>query len=222
MNVLRASVSFGALAFAGMASAQSLYVAGMTPGKFETVTIALNGGSLDVYSGPQTATFGADTFEGYCVDLLHENYPPVTFDVAPVAAAGALNNGARIAQLLNRYAGTVTTAEQGSALQLAIWDVLVDGGDGLGNGTFQASNVSVGAGSFVSTYLSDALVGVSTVATYYQPTSHGPNGDLYQGIIGPGGGHIPNDGPDPVPEPTSMAALGLGALGLLRRRARRA
>ena len=90
----------------------------------------------------------------------------------------------------------------------------MDGGDGLDAGNFKASGYSSGASTLFSSFLADPLIGASDIATVYNPTGHGPNGDVYQALIGPGGDNLTNA----VPEPASLAALGIGGMALLRRR----
>ncbi|CAN5539042.1 hypothetical protein BH11ARM2_BH11ARM2_32690 [soil metagenome] len=213
MNLFRSIALLGLVSAAGAAMADPLSISGMTSGKYYALNIAVYGGNINCYAGPQSATYGTDNFEAYCVDIFHDNYLPVSFDVTPKSASTFLPNGDRIAQLVNKYSSTITNADQGAALQLAIWDVLVDGGDGINTGNFQASGVTAGSMSYVSSFLGDSLTGTSNLATVYNPTYHGPNDNIYQGMIG-AGGPITNA----VPEPASMAALAIGGLALLRRR----
>ncbi|RYG37181.1 PEP-CTERM sorting domain-containing protein [bacterium] len=218
MSTFRSLAFLGLVSVSAAALAGDLSVAGMTPGKNHVINIAYFSSSIAVYAGPQSASYDGDAFEGYCVDLDHAQYPPVTFDVTPTAADGFTTYGARVAQLVNQYGLGVSTADQGAALQLAIWDVLVDGGDGLAVGNFKASGLNTGTTAFFSSYLGDPLTGASSLATIYNPTSHGAGGNVYQALIGPGGDHIANA----VPEPASMIALGLGGMALIRRRRKQA
>jgi hypothetical protein len=83
------------------------------------------------------------------------------------------------------------------------------------NGNFKVTGgLTAGISSYLTSFLSDPLSGASTDVTYYAADNHGPNNNLYQGILGPGAGQ-------PVPEPATMAVLGLGAL-MLRRRSKKA
>ena len=50
-----------------------------------------------------------------------------------------INNGGRAAWLINQYWPQVNTQADGAALQLAIWDVVHDNGDGFSTGRVQQS-----------------------------------------------------------------------------------
>jgi hypothetical protein len=142
------------------------------------------------------------SFPVYCVDNLHSPqigsaYVPIEHPVTDLA------NGARIGYLYQHYAPLVTDADSGAGLQLAIWDVLFDNGDGLSSGTFQASSTS---GTMIAaTNDISGSAGHTAGATWYE----GPAGaNQPQGVVGA----------NPVPEPASLAAVSLGIAALVRRR----
>jgi PEP-CTERM motif len=201
------------MAIGTQANASLLTVESLAPGKYGTVNISFNNQNLYVYAGAlQTKLDGGAAFDAYCVDLTHFDYLPANYEVS-IGTTQSLTNGDRIGKIYNTYAPLVNSGDAGEALQLAIWDVLVDGGDGLDNGNFKASGYSNDALSQFNTILSNPLSGANPTASYYEAANH--DGGLNQNLIGP------YQGAAPVPEPASMAVLGLGALGALRRRKNR-
>jgi hypothetical protein len=211
MKQISLFAALAVLAAGTSAQASLLTVEQMAPGKFGIVNINFNGSGYNVYAGAMSANLdGGSSFDAYCVDLAHFDYLPASYQVAVDSTPSTLPNGARIGQIYNTYASQVNSADSGVALQLAIWDVLVDGGDGLDNGSFKASGYSGDALTSYIAILSTPLGNASTASSYFVALSH-PDGKN-QDLIGP------YQGTGPVPEPTTMAVLGLGALGLLRRR----
>lgn len=212
---LRSFALLGIFSVSGAAMAGTLDVSSMSAGKFQVVNIAVYGGSLSVYAGPQASSYnGGAQFDGYCVDLAHDQYLPASFAATTRGASTFLPNGERIAKLVNQFSSTVNDADKGAALQLAIWDILVDGGDGVNVGNFQASGLTTGTQSYFSSYLTANIAGASSIATVYEADFHGAGNNVNQNLIGAGG----NGGTEAVPEPASMAALAMGGLAFLRRR----
>ena len=106
----------------------------------------------------------------------------------------------------------VTTAAQGAGIQLAIWDIVHDGGDGFSSGRVQAvtdpahpTDASVLA--WANLYESDSLGRSSNLAYIYQNVNLG-NGQPAQMLAGP---LFLDHGPAPAPEPVTLAMVG-GAL----------
>lgn len=214
MRTLKSFAVLAGIVAAAMAPATELLtVHSLTAGKFANVSINYFGSSLSVASGPQLASLGTGAnFDAYCVDLGHWNTLPSSYPV-DVLSTNLLANGQRIAYLYNTYAATVATSTQGAALQLAIWDVLVDNGDGLSAGNLKSS-VSGGILTQANAYLA-ASVGQTGQAAYLRATGHGSNGTKYQNLIGP-------CGPGPtVPGPAAALPFLTSAFAL-RRRTKRA
>jgi hypothetical protein len=186
------------------------------------------------------------TFEAYCVDILGPIFdpgtpqPPATFD----ATAGAMqdwnkytdaqdNAGSYAAWLYNEYAATNAAIDVNTdlgqvsrtALQMAIWNVLYDADFTVESGAFRVSDVSQDddkVRAVANTYLAaldlNQVVARQANATWLQlqDCSVTPCRDV-QDFVGPGAIQ-----PAPVPEPATMSlfAVGLGAMGVRRRRPR--
>lgn len=199
------------LAGASSAHATLLDVDGLMNGEYGVVNVDYNGTSQNVYAGPfATHLDGGATFDSYCVDLSHDIGLPTNYQVA-VTTTAYLTNGAWAARAYNKYHTLVDDSDSGVALQVALWTIVAD------NGQFNSGPLSVGgldqnAYNQVQAILADPLTGISSKAGYYVATDHGPNGNINQNLIG----SVTNA--SAVPEPCSLAALGLGALGLIRRK----
>lgn len=208
-NLKAIAILAGVVAASAASASDSLTVHSLTSGKYASVAINYFGNALNVYSGPQLASLnGGSTFDAYCVDLDHWNTLPSTYPV-DVLSTNLLTNGQRIAYLYNTYATAVATSTQGAALQLAIWDVLVDNGDGLSVGNLKSS-VGGGILSQANTYLASS-VGQTGEASYLRATGHGSNCDRYQDLVGPA---------TPVPGPAAALPF-LTSVLAVRRRAKR-
>jgi len=201
--MFKSSFSVIAVAGAGLACAAPLNLTGLGLG--QNASASLGSLSQNFFSGAQSGNYnGGPSATLFCVDFDKHNSIPTSYDVS-VLTETSLSNGALVGKVFNKFSNFTTNAEA-AALQLAIWDAVYDGGDGLAAGSFKSSSFQ----SEVAAIFAADFTGVSSHITYYAPTSHGPNGDLYQGMITGA----------PVPEPATMAVLALGAGALLRRRRR--
>lgn len=123
------------------------------------------------------------------------------------------------AWLVSTEMPTATTPDMGAALQLAIWDIVEDGGDGLAAGSVAASSdpdnptdpiVLALANAYEKEVLGPDLLGpfqTSEHAFIYVNT-HTDTGAPAQMLIGPEFG----DGPQPIPEPSTFALEGGGLI----------
>lgn len=180
----------------------------------DSATITINGNNENVFAGLfSVGLTGAPAeyhtaFNSLCVDLFHSISQGESWDVDLVPLPNPnLNNSGRAAYLYSTYATSTTTNDNAAGLQLAVWDIITDGGDGLTTGNFQASNIPSGAVTAANNLLADSA-GKSGTATWLVST----NGNK-QNLLGPRS----------VPEPGSMTLLGTCLLPLLgfARRCRR-
>lgn len=171
------------------------------------VTINFPGHSGDqVFAGAFNCSLtGAPTvnpspFNAFCVDLTHTISPGQTWDVFMTRLPdGGLNQSGRIAYLYTTFADGLVSNDDAAGLQLAIWDLLVDGGDGLGTGSFTVASAPAAASTAAANCLTLSEGQIGT-ATWFQSV-----GQDKQNLIGP----------RPVPEPGTLALLGTMALPLL-------
>jgi len=170
------------------------------------------GVNLTVITGENRFKYGSETEKyGYCVDL----QAMAGNGGASKTTTASLNAGMTIGHLLQEFAPQIHASGDkygATAMQLAIWDLLYDTPTGpmaldtqtisLTAGHFKADNVMVNGVAFDPT-------------PYFHMFQSGFNesgiGDVYNGA-----GSIQSFAT--VPEPTSVAALAVGAFALRRRR----
>lgn len=194
-------------AFVVLAQPAAAMVLGLNWGVGESPAhISYNGHNLNVWAGKMAGYVGGTMgnplppndghFFGYvyCVDLDHMITLPTEYQVTESTTA-TINNGARVAWLFKNYSPVASSSGMAAALQLAIWEVLVDNGDGLNSGNFRYSGgLSSFAGNQAQNMLAASLNKSESSARVLRAT-----GAYGQTMIAP-----------PVPEPTPVVLLGLG------------
>lgn len=202
-----------------------------TVAKADTLTVTGTGYGL--YGVPITADMGAwavqinvkinnQPYTAFCVDLF-TNIGFSSYNTTPSNPDTLLPWGTRLAWIYSTYAPLVASAADpnaaAGALQLALWDVRHDGGDGLDNGIIQldTSYRTMSPGSAILS-AANAIVLASQGKSSHQASilyNFSFDGNHAQALITDG------SWPEPTPEPSSMAMMGAGAaawLGHLWRR----
>jgi hypothetical protein len=158
------------------------------------------GGTLGNPLPPNDGNFAGYTF---CVDLEHFIGLPTEYEVE-LLPTSALSHGDRAAWLYNSFAPAAATNLSAASLQLAIWDVVYDNGDGLSTGSFRyTGGLDALASSQASSFIA-ASAGKSSAAGYLKPT-----GSYGQAML-----HT-------VPEPGTLGLLGLSLVSLAGLKMRR-
>ncbi|MBL8067048.1 MAG: PEP-CTERM sorting domain-containing protein [Armatimonadetes bacterium] len=204
--------SAAAMALSAGAHAVNLNIQSMQPGLYQTVTINFNGNNQTVYAGAQKVSIdGGPGTSLYCVDLGHANHFGDSYN-ANVQGLNTLSNGNLVGNLMTNFWSTLDTSTEAAAFQLALWDAVVDGGDGLNAGNFKGVNVSAALSNQFSIYKAamNNAGPENLMISVYNAVDHGPYNKDHQNLIGA----------ESVPEPATMAILGVAAAFAARRRKR--
>ena len=196
--------------------ATTITVTGAGFGQDRVPILTNNGTTLNrSYSGEILVMINGKSQIAYCVDFF-TGIGIGSYNSTFLSPASYLN-GARAAWIYEMNALTAVTNATAAAIQLAIWDVIHDGGDGLNAGNIRLSS----SGSSSLRAAAEALISASAGRTSLNETilqNTAFNGAPAQWLI-TSGKLYPNTA---VPEPTTwtMIAGGLG-LGAWKRRRRR-
>lgn len=194
-----------ALAGAGSAAAATLDVNSYVLG--ERVSVRTAGQTMSVYTSEFQVELDGESGFSYCVDLAQSIGVGETSGwnvLSPEANAGII----RAAWLVDRFHGelapSISQRTAVTALQLAIWETLADGGAGafdLSHGGFAVSygGASSGALSLARSFLVDlSQANLSSFVSSAQWAVHSRRQDQLVFT-------------NPIPEPSSVLLFGLGA-----------
>ena len=161
---------------------------GVSGGQYVALNVSVDGTATANAAGPLSLTLGSSAgatdinsgYNSFCVnDQESINFSGgQTFQVTPQPITTLSNNGCtissaaagRIAYLYNHYGNSSLTGDQAAGLQLAIWELLYDGGS---TPNFSAGNFQV-TSPYGSTSQTDFNAAIAD-ATWYYNDSAGQN-----------------------------------------------
>jgi len=179
------------------------------------VSMLLNGSTTPAaeYATEILITKGGTNYIAYCLDLF-TGIGLDTYDTT-TGLPNSYPNGLRAAWLFENYFQLTTYAEQAVALQVAIWDVIHDGGDGLTSGNIQLDPTLEAALLPLANALVLASFGQSSMNATILYNTVISNGAPAQTLI------TSADAFDtPEPGTVALTAAGLASLWAFRRRIR--
>jgi hypothetical protein len=184
-------------------------------------------GKTSGYGGVFLATLdGSNPYPVFCVDLYTDVNPgsPYSVDILSPDDTASLAYSSRLPQaawLYVTYMPLVDAASNkavaGAALQLAIWDVVEDGGDGLSSGSIRVDSAITNPTNIAATNLASSMIAAAQGQSLL-------NAAVLMNVVGPDGSQTLITAADafaPVPEPSTMALLGVGLLSVAMLKSRR-
>ena len=170
------------------------------------VTFLADGVEETGYAGLINGTYDGTPLDFLCVDLF-TGISYGDYSSSTVFPRGWRNEDLAAWLFLDALPN-VTTTTLGQALQLAIWDIVHDGGDGLGYGRIQASaNTDIAVSLATANYLTASLNQSSYAASIFLnfTLQTGEPAQAFLGALQPG--TITS-----TPEPSSLGMLAIAGL----------
>jgi len=195
-------------------SAATLSVTGIDWNLGQMVDLSTDGQSKMTFAGIIFAEYENSPVSLFCVDLF-TNVGIETFSVNS-AGVNLVTNGRRAAWLMQTYLPQIANTDQAAAVQVAIWDVVHDGGDGLTNGALRGGATSAPVIQLAEQYIAASAGQKNTAGSVF---THIDGPKARQQLMAPGNFTATAFG-FVVPEPATCFAMGSGLLilGLARRK----
>jgi hypothetical protein len=182
-------------------------------GASSLVSVQRNGVGITVPAGQfqiHLSSNPSQSINAFCIDFDHDGH---IYQVEVRSTNDGLAMGPQLAYLYNKYgAQTLTDNTLAAAIQVAMWDLVDDQGDGLTTGFFQdLSNDAIAQQA--QSLIDEALASAGSETNWYDASLNGDAPYRGQNMIG---GNPPPPPPPPhdIPEPGTLIILGLGVAGL--------
>ena len=183
--------------FTSSASASTLNLIQPNTSRGSYLTFNYNGVDETAFAGALSFSIdgSATLTDMFCVDITTFSYLNSPYEATALPPT-ILNNGDRAAWLFLNFDSSANTVVTGTALQLALWDVVHDGGNGLSTGIFKGTaSISSEIINQAESYITASLGQSASAAVVYESVL-GKNDRQLQI------GH--------VPEPSSILLLASG------------
>ena len=174
----------------------------------ETVDIHYNGVDYSMAAGQHHLSLTGEEHLSFSVDL--DAQVLETWD-ADVRSVDVIHAGRPIAWLHDTFAPNIASDLEGAALQVAIWELLVDY-----DGTFDLSsgNFRISDWESIALVASSYLESFGMYAFYHDPESYITSSYIFYSDASPRSQHMI------VPEPSAMLPLSVFAICLISKRRR--